>query len=152
MDKIRILFVCHGNICRSPMAQCVLTDMVEKKGMAELFEIDSAAMTSEELGNPIYPATRRMLESQGIPIIEHRARRFTKGEVDKWDLIIGMDDENMRMLKRVVPQNALRKVYKLMEFAGVDSDVADPWWTGDQGAAFDDIVAGCRALLASLRY
>lgn len=146
----RILFVCHGNICRSTMAQYVMRDLVEKQGLARDFVIDSAACTSEELGEPVHPGTREMLESQGIACGDHRARKVTRKDADAWDAIVGMDEENMRDLRRLLPASAQKRCFKLLEFAGMSRDVADPWYTGDFAATFDDVLVGCRALLDRL--
>lgn len=150
MDRTRILFVCHGNICRSAMAQCVLQDMVNKRGIADRFAIDSAAATTDEIGMPIYPPARRKLESEGVPILEHRARLIGKGEWRDWDYIICMDEENLRDLKRILGADHMASVRKLLAYVGEAGDVADPWYTGDFEATYFDVTRGCTALLESL--
>ena len=147
---IRILFVCHGNICRSPMAEYIMKHLVEKRGLSRTFMIDSAATSTEELGNPVYPPARRMLEAQGIGCGDHRARQIRRDEASEWDLIVVMDEANVRNIKRRIGESS--RVYKLLEFAGESRDVADPWYTGDFEATFDDCMAGCTGLLGYLGY
>ena len=143
----RILFVCHGNICRSPMAEYVLRELVRRKGLEDVFEIDSAATSSEELGNPLYPPAQRVLQSHGIPFGKRRARRFRKEEYSSWDLIVCMDRNNVRNLNSITPDPE-GKVRLLMGFAGEEGrEVADPWWTGNFDATWEDVLAGCRGLL-----
>ena len=147
---IRILFVCHGNICRSTMAQCVMQHMGDELGRSSEFDIDSAATTYEEIGNPIYPPARRKLDAEGVPIIPHRARRIDASEWDAWDAIVCMDEENVRHLRRILGADHMGAVRKLLSYADDRSDVADPWYTGDFEATYDDVVRGCTALLAEL--
>ena len=147
----RVLFVCHGNICRSTMAQCVFQQMVDDAGLGRAFTIDSAATTYEEEGMPIYPPARDKLKAEGVPIVPHRARRIQPGEDAGWDHIIVMDEENVQHLRRILGPENMGKVRKLMHIAGQKRDVADPWFTRDFDACYDDIVAGCRALLEELR-
>lgn len=147
---IRILFVCHGNICRSPMAEYVMKDLVERRGLSDLFEIDSAATSSEELGNPVYPPARAMLEAQGVPCGDHRARRISPTEATEWDYVICMDSANVRNARNRFRDEA--PLYKMLEFVGEDRDVADPWYTGDFGSAYDDVRAGCEGLLSYLGF
>lgn len=144
---IRVLFVCHGNICRSTMAQCVLQHMVEQRGEAARYHIDSAATTNEEIGNPIYPPARRKLAAEGVPVLDHRARRIRAEEASKWDYIICMDEENMRHLRRILGAGGMGRVSKLMSWTGSSRDVADPWYTGDFDATYRDVVQGCEAML-----
>ena len=145
---MRILFVCHGNICRSTMAQCVLQHMVDEAGRASEFTIDSAATTNEEIGMPIYPPAREKLKAEGVPIVPHRARRIMAGEQEGWDLIVVMDNENVRHLRRILGPENMGKVRKLMSYVGLDRDVVDPWYSRDFDACYDDVLAGCRALFA----
>lgn len=147
---IRILFVCHGNICRSPMAEYVMRDLVRRRGLEGRFVIDSAATSSEELGNPVYPPARRMLEEQGVPCGDHRARRIEPSEAGAWDLIICMDGANVRNARRRLGSEVT--LYRLLEFAGEDRDVADPWYTGDFGTTYDDVRAGCEGVLSYLGF
>lgn len=148
--KIRIMFVCHGNICRSPMAEFVLKDMVDRRGIADSFIIESAATTSEELGNPVHHGTRKRLAEEGISVEGKVAKRLRKEDYDNFDLIIGMDAENMRDMRRLFGNDPAGKVYKMLEFAGIDRDVADPWYTGNFDATYDDVHAGCIGLLSWL--
>lgn len=150
-DLIRIMFVCHGNICRSPMAEFLLKDMVDKRGIADHFEIESAATTNEEIGNPVYPGTRKRLAKEGISVDGKVAKRLRADDYDKFDMFIGMDQENMRDMMRLFNGDPEGKVHKILEFAGVDRDVADPWYTGDFDATYDDIYDGCIGLLGMLK-
>ena len=138
---IKILFLCHGNICRSPMAEFVMKDMVEKRGMQHKFQIASAAVSREELGNPVYPPARRELQKHGIVCDGHRAHQITRAELESYDLIYYMDGSNARYLRRLFGDDAA-KCRPL-----IARDVADPWYTGDFGATWDDICEGCRRIL-----
>ncbi|MBQ3301596.1 MAG: low molecular weight phosphotyrosine protein phosphatase [Eggerthellaceae bacterium] len=148
--KTRILFVCHGNICRSTMAQCVMQHLVNQNDTADSFVIDSAATTNEEIGNPIYPPARAELKKQGVPVISHRARRIRADEAREWDYIVCMDEENMRHLRRILGHDHLGRVSKLMSYVGEQRDVADPWYTGDFETTYRDVVRGCTALLSAI--
>ena len=153
----RILFVCHGNICRSPMAEFVLRDLAMRNGAANLVRVDSAAATAEEIGNPVHPGTRRVLAEHNVACIGHVARQVSRDEYGRWDLIVVMDDENVRDLARIFKKDPQHKVHKLMEFAPGNTvgaqvrDVADPWYTGNFDATWDDVLAGCQGLLDWLR-
>ena len=138
---VKILFVCHGNICRSPMAEFVMKDMVKKTGRAGEFQIASAAVSREELGNPVYPPARRELQKHGIACDGHRAHQITRAELESYDLIYYMDGSNARYLRRLFGDDAA-KCRPL-----IARDVADPWYTGDFGATWDDICEGCRRIL-----
>lgn len=152
----RILFVCHGNICRSTMAQSVMQHLVDRAGVADRFKIDSAATSREEIGNPPHRGTVSRLEREGIAVVPHRARQVRRDEYGEWDYIIGMDGENMRGLTRIFSSNSDcgadggAKLAKLLSFTGSSRDVADPWYTGDFDATFRDVMAGCSALLEAL--
>ena len=152
----RILFVCHGNICRSPMAEFVMRDLVMKVGRANEFRIASAATTAEELDNPVHPGTRRVLAAHDIACVGKTARQVKRDEYKSWDLVVAMDDENVRDLMRLFRKDPEHKVRKLMEFApdatpGVPArDVADPWYTGDFDATWADVYAGCQGILAAM--
>lgn len=148
---IKILFVCHGNICRSPMAEFVLRDMVTKQGLSDHFEIASAATSSEELGNPVHPGTRKKLREFGISTEGKYAVRLVKKDYEKYDYLIGMDSYNIRNMERILGHNK-GKIHKLLEFVGSDADVADPWYTGDFDKTYEDIKKGCEALLARLKH
>ncbi|MBE6939620.1 MAG: low molecular weight phosphotyrosine protein phosphatase [Ruminococcaceae bacterium] len=148
---IKILFVCHGNICRSPMAEYVMKDLVARAGRSEEFYIESAATSSEEIGNPVYPPARRKMAQHGIDCSGHQARRMTRADYDRWDLLIGMDRENLRGMQRHCGGDPEGKIHLLMEFTDrPQAQVADPWFTGDFDATWRDVNAGCRGLLAWL--
>jgi protein-tyrosine phosphatase len=145
----KILFVCHGNICRSVMAECVFAHLAEKAGLADRFEIDSAAVSDEEIGNPIYPPARRKLEEKGVPVRPHRARRMTAADCAKFDLLIGMDEANRRSMARV-ERAAGEKIRLMLDFTVQPGEVSDPWYTRDFERAYRDILRGCEGLLARL--
>ena len=147
---IRILFVCHGNICRSPMAEFVMKDLVAKRGLADQFVIASAATSAEEIGNDVHRGTKRILDRMGVPYETRAARRLRSTDAQTWDYLIGMDDANIRNMKRMLGAQAEGRIFKLMEFADSYEDVADPWYTGDFETTYDDVLAGCRGLLASI--
>ena len=146
----RILFVCLGNICRSPMAEMILKDMVKKRGLDTQFEIASCATSTEEIGNPVYPPARAELMRRGIPCEHRAARQLTKADYDKYDLLIGMDENNIRNMRRMLGGDPQGKIRKMMEFTGSHSDVADPWYTGGFDVTYSDITAGCEGLLKEL--
>ena len=143
----KILFVCLGNICRSPMAEFIMKQMVEQKGIADKFYIESCATSNEEVGNPVYPPARQVLQSRGINCSAKRARRITKGDYDRFDYIVCMDSNNLRNLKLMFPNDNGKKISKILSFAGIDRDVADPWYSGDFTATEEDVVIGCEAIL-----
>ena len=149
MQNHRILFICHGNICRSPMAEYILKDMVEKAGRAEEFEIASAATSTEEIGNDIYPPAKRILTQKGIKFNSRQARQITRKDYDHYDFIIAMDENNLRNLKRLLVEDVDHKISLMMYYAGKHRDVADPWYTGDFETTYNDIVEGCRGFLDS---
>ena len=147
---MRILFVCHGNICRSPMAEFVLKALVKAKGIEDQYYIESAAVTTDELGNPIYPPAKRCLSQHGVSFDPaKRARQITRADYDLFDRIICMDASNMRLIRRIIPSDPDGKIHLLMSYAGSGPDVADPWYTGDFETAFQDILMGCEAMLNS---
>ena len=147
---ISVLFVCHGNICRSTMAESVFTDLVNKKGLADLFYINSAATSREEIGNGVHYGTVNQLRKVGVPVIPHRAVQMTKADYDSYDYLIGMDTANIRNMNRIVGSDPEGKIYKLLSFAGSGRDVADPWYTGDFATTYDDVLAGCKGLLEQI--
>ena len=147
---VKVLFVCHGNICRSPMAEFVMKDLVKKAGRDGEFDIASAATSSEETGNPVYPQARRKLAEHGLACDGKRARQFTARDYSHYDLIIGMDSANIRSLRRASGGDPEGKVRLLLSYTPHPRDVADPWYTGDFDAAWNDIYTGCQALLDSL--
>lgn len=144
-----VLFVCHGNICRSPMAEYIFRDMVKKAGLEDV-RMDSAAVSSEEEGNDIYPPAKRTLQAHGIPFSRHRAHRVSDAEASEYDVIVIMDSSNRRLLSHIISPLNMAKVHKMMEYAGRNSDVSDPWYTGDFERTYMDIAEGCKGLLASL--
>ena len=146
----RILFVCHGNICRSTMAQFVMEELVRRAGRESEFLVDSAATSSEELGNPPHRGTVAKLRAEGVPVGHHRARRVTRDEYAGWDHIIYMDAENARGLSRILGGDPDGKVSRLLDWTSRPGDVADPWYTGDFDATYRDVLEGCEALLAAL--
>ena len=146
----KILFVCHGNICRSPMAEFVMKDLTAKAGRAAEFHIESAATSREELGNPVYPPVGKLLNSKGIDCSGKRARQITKKDYDNFDLLIGMDEMNMVNMRRVFGDDPEGNIHKLMDFTGRPGDVADPWYTGNFEATWTDVLEGCENLLKQL--
>ena len=150
-EPIRILFVCHGNICRSPMAEFVMKELVRGKRLENRFEIASAATSREELGNPVYPPARRTLAEHGIACAGHRARQMTRTDYDDYDLIVCMDRRNIRNALRITGGDPEQKIVLILDYAGrPGEEVADPWYTGDFDAAWDDILSGCEGLLKRL--
>ena len=150
MKCIKILFICHGNICRSPMAEFVMKKMVEEAGLTHRFEIASAATSSEELGNPVYPPARRELQKHGIGCEGKTARRMSREDYDRYDLLVGMDFANIRNMTRICGGDPDGKIKLLLDYAGRHDEVADPWYTGDFRSTWDDVTEGCRALLDTL--
>ncbi len=144
---IKILFICHGNICRSTMAQSVLTYLINQQGLSDLFYISSAATSREEIGNPPHYGTVNKLRQVGIPVIPHRAVQMTKKDYEEYDYLIGMDTANIRNMTRIAGGDPDGKIYKLLTFSGSGRDVADPWYTGDFDATYRDVLAGCEGLL-----
>ena len=147
---IKVLFICNGNICRSPMAEFVFKDMVKKAGLEDLFEIASAATSTEEIGNPVYPPARRKMAEHGIDCSGKRARQLRRDDYARYDLLIGMDSANIRNMKRMCGGDPDGKIKMMMDFTGRPGDVADPWYTGDFEATWRDVEEGCRGLLESL--
>ena len=149
-QKHRILFVCLGNICRSPMAEFVMKDLVEKAGLQNQFYIESAATSTEEIGNEVYPPARRKLAEHGIGCKGKTARQMTRADYDRFDLLIGMDTWNIRNMKRICGDDPQGKIHQLMDYTNRLGDVADPWYTGDFETTWRDVLEGCKGLLASL--
>lgn len=148
---IKVLFVCHGNICRSPMAEFVMKDMVKKAGFAHAFEIASAATSTEETGNPVYPPARRKLAEHGISCAGKTARQLTKRDYGYYDLLIGMDSANLRNMTSICGGDAEGKIHLLLDYTDHPRSVADPWYTGDFEATWQDVTEGCAALLRTLQ-
>ena len=146
-----ILFVCHGNICRSPMAEFVMKDLVEKAGLGERLHIESAATSREEIGNPVYPPARRKLAEHGIGCEGHAARQITARDYQDFDLLIAMDSANLRNMRRFYGGDPAGKIHMLLDYAGrPGEEVADPWYPGDFQATWPDVSAGCAGLLKQL--
>lgn len=147
---IKILFVCHGNICRSPMAEFVMKDLVEKAGLKDRFHIESAATSTEEIGNPVYPPARRKLAEHGISCAGHAARQLTRKDYDQFDWLIGMDFANLRNMRRMCGGDEQNKIHLLMDYTHRPGEVADPWYTGNFEATWQDVREGCEGLLQYL--
>ena len=150
-EKIKVLMVCHGNICRSTMCESVFTYMVKERHIDRLFEIYSAATSREEIGNGPHYGTVSKLRQAGIPVVPHRAVQMTKADYDYYDYLIGMDTANIRNMNRIAGGDPDGKIYKLLSFAGIGRDVADPWYTGDFEATYQDVVTGCEGFLQFLK-
>lgn len=146
----KILFVCHGNICRSPMAEFVMKDLAEKAGLAAEFSIASAATSTEELGNPVYPPAKKTLSRYGIDCSGKYARQMTRRDYAQYDLLIGMDRYNLRNMMRICGGDPAGKIHLFMDYTDRPGDVADPWYTGDFEATWRDVNEGCRSLLKLL--
>ena len=146
----KILFVCHGNICRSPMAEFVMKKMVKDAGREAQFEIASAATSTEEIGNPVYPPARRILAEHGISCAGKTARQMTRQDYDYFDQIIAMDRNNLRNLKRMFGEDTQHKISLLMDYSHRPGNVADPWYTGDFEATWHDVWNGCEGLLKNV--
>lgn len=146
----KIVFICHGNICRSPMAEYVFRDLAEKRGVSERFSADSRATSTEELGNPVHRGTARKLSEHGISAAAHRAEQLQRSDYEKYDLLICMDSANVRNTLRIVGADREGKVHKLLEYAGEGGDIADPWYTGNFDDTYEDVLRGCEGLLEVL--
>ena len=148
--KHKILFVCHGNICRSPMAEFVMKHLVEEAGLSDRFEIASAATSTEEIGNPVYPPARRKLAEHGIGCEGKTARQMTLDDYLHYDCVIAMDHNNLRNLKRMFGEDTDHKISLLMDYTHRPGDVADPWYTGDFEATWRDVLEGCQGVLQTV--
>lgn len=146
----RILFVCHGNICRSPMAEFVMKDIVEKAGLQDEFYIESAATSTEEIGNEVYPPAKRKLAEHNISCKGKTARQMRRADYERFDLLIGMDEWNIRNMNRICGGDPENKIHKLLDYTTRKGDVADPWYTGDFDATWRDVTEGCQCLLDSM--
>lgn len=148
---VKILFICHGNICRSTCAHYVFQNMVDRAGLKEKYIIDSAATSREELGNPVYPPMRRTLESHGVPILDHHARQMTRRDYDEYDMLIGTDEENLYYMNRICGGDPEDKFSLLMDYTDrPGSEISDPWYTRDFERTYQDVIKGCTGLLKTL--
>ena len=150
MIMIKVLFVCHGNVCRSTMAQSMFQDMVNKKGVADRFYIDSAATSREEIGNGPHYGTVGKLREVGIPVVPHRARQMTHDDYAEYDYLIGMDTYNISNMTRIAGGDPDNKIYQLLSFAGINRSIADPWYTDNFDETYDDLVVGLGAFMKYL--
>lgn len=148
---INVLFVCHGNICRSPMAEFVMKDLVKKAGLESEFHIESAATSTEEIGNSVYPPARRELAEHGIGCAGKTARQLRRGDYAQWDYIVGMDEANRRNMKRICGGDPEEKITLLLDHTSHPQEVADPWYTGNFERTWQDVLEGCTALLSKIR-
>ena len=149
MKQINVLFICHGNICRSPMGRMILSELVRREGLGEYFKIDSCATSSEEICNPIYPPAKRTLERHNIPVLPHRARRITRRDGEEFDYLIYMERYHESAVKRAIGAENAAKAFRLLDFTDSPRDIDDPWYTGEFEKAYAEIEEGC---LAFLRY
>ncbi|WP_289682991.1 low molecular weight protein-tyrosine-phosphatase [Lactobacillus intestinalis] len=145
----KILFVCHGNICRSPMAEYIMKNLLAKSGRKDVL-VESAGATEDAVGSPMDPRTTRILEKNNVPYVQRHARKMTKDDYQNYDYLICMDEENFMDMNRITGGDPDRKEYKLMQFANKNSDVEDPWYTNDFDTAYDEILMGCKALLEKI--
>ena len=147
---IKVLFVCHGNICRSPMAEFVFKDLVKQKGLSDKFIIASAATSTEEIGNSVHPGTRKILSTYGISTEGKRAIQITKSDYKEYDYIVAMDQRNIINMGRIIGQDSMNKVKRLLDFTSMSGDIADPWYTGDFEQTYQDVYRGCEKLLETI--
>ena len=148
---IKVLFVCLGNICRSPMAEYVFKDMIKKQGLEKNFYIDSAATSTGEIGNPVHYGTRNKLKQMNIECGDHKARRITNKDYETFNYIIGMEEQNLINIKRIVGDDKKHKIFKLLDFSDNPRDIADPWYTGNFDKTYEDIVQGLEGFMKYLK-
>lgn len=144
---IKVMFICHGNICRSPMAESIFKDLVEKKRMADKFYIASCATSTEEIGNSVYPPARRKLMENSISCEGKYSVQLRKEDYNEYDYLVAMDDRNIRNLFKIIKEDPEKKVYKLLDFTSIPKDIADPWYSGDFNTTYNEIYEGCKGLL-----
>ena len=149
---IKVLFICHGNICRSPMAEFIFKDMLQKEKLSDKVEVASRATSKEEIGSPVYPKAKQELEKHGIGCVGKRAKQLEKSEYKDYDYIIAMDDMNVRNIERITERSVKEgKIRKLLEFAGSKEDISDPWYTRKFDVTYADIVRGCEGLMKDIK-
>ncbi len=148
---IKIMFVCHGNICRSPMAEFYMKHIVEKSGLSDNFQIDSTATSLEEIGNDIHYGTRRMLDKHNIPYEKRSARRFTKSDYQSYDYVLIMDKNNLKNILRIIGEDCDNKIELLLKYTGEEKSIADPWYTGGFDETYYDVSRGCNAFFKYLK-
>ena len=148
---IKVLFICHGNICRSPMAEFVMKDLVEKEGLKHRFYIASAATSTEEIGNGVHPGTRKKLAQYGISTSGKTAIQLKKEDYNTYDFLLGMESYNLKNMKRIIGDDEAQKVYRLLDFSNRPRDIADPWYTGNFDVTYEDIYEGCIAFIQYLK-
>ncbi|MGN1080888.1 MAG: low molecular weight protein-tyrosine-phosphatase [Acutalibacteraceae bacterium] len=146
----KIMFVCHGNICRSPMAEFVFKNIVSEHGVSNEYVVSSSATSREEIGNPVYPPVQAVLRRHSVPVEPHFARQFTVEDYENYDYVIIMDSVNRRNLLRIIGEDSQNKVHTLLSFAGLECDISDPWYSGEFERSFSDVVLGCTALFEYL--
>lgn len=147
---IKIMFVCHGNICRSAMSEFIMKDMIANRGLEDKIQVASSATSREEIGNDMYPPAKRKLDKEHIPYTRHHARQITKSDYAEYDLILCMEQYNIRNLKRIIPADPDNKIHLLLDYSDNPRDISDPWYSGDFDKTFDDIIEGCEGLLEYL--
>ena len=148
---IKVMFICHGNICRSPMAEFVMKDLVKKKGLEDLFEIASCATSREEIENDMHYGSKNKLRDKGIPFTRRRAVQLTRADYDTYDYLIAMDGYNLRNINHIIGVDSEKKIHLLLEYAGELRDIADPWYTGNFDDTYEDVCKGCDAFLEYLK-
>lgn len=148
---IRVLFICHGNICRSPMAEFIFRDLVEKEGLSHKIETASCATSREEIGNPVYPPAKRILLEHGIHCEGKRARQLVQEDYAYYDYLIAMENYNLRNMKKIIASDPQHKISRLLDFTSHPGDIDDPWYSGDFQTAYDEIYRGCQGLLAQIQ-
>ena len=147
---IKVLFICHGNICRSPMAEFILKDIIKKRGLEDKFIISSSATSTEEIGNPVHPGTRKKLSSFNINTSGKKAVQITKSDYEKYDYIFLMDNNNIRNIKRIIDSDPDNKICRFLDITNNPRDIADPWYTGNFDETYNDILEGCTAFIEKL--